>query len=85
MTQQMQRLTARVEGTGATVRPASILTPARELGTSASSARAARRRAHRAERDGGWVPTVRVPRAVAAVAFAEPSDVHTDLLAAGLL
>lgn len=89
MTTQMQNLMSRVDGVTADIAPISILEPPATRG--AQTAREARRRSAQARRrrrearNRAGVLSGRVPRAIEALAFSETGDMHTDLLAAGLL
>jgi hypothetical protein len=87
MTNQMQRLLSRVDGVQAPIEPVPLVrAPSVPASPSASRrAREAHRQALRMTRETAVVLCGRVPRAVEALMSSETSDVHDDLLAAGLL
>jgi len=86
MSNQMQRLMSRVDGVQAPIGPVVLLGPATHTKPSSSRrTREAHRRAIRVTRERAGVLSGRVPRAVEAVVASEISDVHDELLAAGLL
>jgi hypothetical protein len=87
MTNQMQRLLSRVDGVSSPIAPVVRI---EESATSASSsagrrAREAHRRAIRKTRERAGVLSGRVPRALEALIASDPSDLHDELLASGLL
>jgi hypothetical protein len=87
MTPQMQRLLSRVDGISAPIAPVTLL-PTPLTKAKASGARRARdthRRAIRVTRERAGVLSGRVPRAIEALLVSETSDVHGEMLAAGLL
>jgi len=83
----MQRLLSRVDGVSA---PAATVALMGERTTdpkpsTGRRARETRRRAIRITRERAAVLTGRVPRAVEALIASDPSDLHDELLASGLL
>jgi hypothetical protein len=87
MTDQMQRLLSRVDGVSSPVAPVALIgEPATSEPSSAGRrAREAHRRAIRKTRERAGVLTGRVPRALEALIASDPSDLHDELLASGLL
>ncbi len=86
MSNQMQRLLSRFDAVQAPIGPVRLLDPATPPTPSDSRrAREAHRRAIRMTRQRAGVLSGRAPRGVEALIASEASDVHDDLLAAGLL
>jgi hypothetical protein len=87
MTDQMQRLLSRVDGVSAPLAPAALIgAPATDAKPSAGRrARETHRRAIRITRERAGVLSGRVPRAIEALIASDPSDLHDELLASGLL
>ena len=86
MTNQMQRLLSRVDGVSAPIGPVALLgVPSAARPRASRRAGEAHRRAMRMTRQRAGVLSGRVPRAVEALAGTDISDVHDELLAAGLL
>jgi hypothetical protein len=90
MTKQMQSLMSRVDGVTADIPPISILEPPTTGGADSkpSSARRRaedRRRRLREARTKAGVVSARVPRAIEALALADPGEMHGELVVAGLL
>lgn len=87
MTNQMQRLLSRVDGVNAPIAPVTLIgAPATSTTSSASRrARETHRRAIRMTRERAAVLTGRVPRALEALIASDPSDLHDEMLASGLL
>jgi hypothetical protein len=90
MSNQMQRLLSRVDGGFPTVPAVSILTPggstySETAPTHSHGDSRARGRALRETRQRAGVLSGRVPRAIEALVGIEVSDMHEELLAAGLL
>jgi len=87
MTNQMQRILSRVDGVSAPIAPVAVVgAPAPDAKPSASRrARETRRRAVRITRERAGVLTGRVPRAIEALIASDPSDLHDEMLASGLL
>jgi hypothetical protein len=87
MTNQMQRLISRVDGMRPEVPPVSILEPSepKTRSTAPALTSGGRRRRQREARAKAGVLSGRAPRAIELLALAEASDMHGELLAAGLL
>jgi hypothetical protein len=87
MTDQMQRLLSRVDGVSAPIAPAALVgasAPDAKPGAG-RRARETHRRAIRITRERAGVLSGRVPRAIEALIASDPSDLHDELLASGLL
>lgn len=85
MSNQMQRLMSRVDRVQDPIGPVVLLGPATTKPSTSRRAREAHRRAIRMTRERAGVFSGRVPRAVEAGVASEISDVHDELVAAGLL
>lgn len=87
MTNQMQRLLSRVDGVSSPVAPVTLIgASATDAKPSAGRrARETHRRAIRITRERAGVLSGRVPRAIEALIASDPSDLHDELLASGLL